>query len=76
MLSNTEYQVNNKSQPFCVKVVHLVPNFQTLAGHDLGAIRLKPTTTLHFNQPLKNQVFSPALDFLFFAKLRLEMYNI
>ena len=25
-LVHTEYQVNHKTQPFCVKVVHLVPN--------------------------------------------------
>ena len=31
-LVHTEYQVNHKTQQFCVKVVHLVPNVQTLAG--------------------------------------------
>jgi hypothetical protein len=38
-LVHTEYQVNHKTQPFWVKVVHLVPNVQILAGHDIGAIR-------------------------------------
>ena len=57
---HTEYQVNHKTQPFCVKVVHLVvTNVQTLAGHDVGAIRLAPTTTLHFNQPLKTKYSVP-----------------
>ena len=51
-LVDTEYQVNHKTQPFWVKVVHLVPNVQTLAGHDVGAIRLAPTTTLHFDTVL------------------------
>ena len=45
-LVHTEYQVNHKTQPFWVKVVHLVPNVQSLAGHDVGAIRLAPMTTL------------------------------
>ena len=38
-------------------MVRLVPNAQTLAGHDVGAIRLAPTTTLHFNQPLKKNIY-------------------
>ena len=58
-LVHTEYQVNHKNKPFWVKVVHLVPNVQTLAGHDVGAIRLAPTTTLHFNQPLKTKYSVP-----------------
>jgi hypothetical protein len=74
-LVHTEYQVNHKTQPFCVKVVHLVPNVQTLAGHDIGAIGLAPTTTLHFNQPLKTKYSVPHCIF-FFAKIRLEIYNI
>ena len=45
-LVHTEYQVNHKTQSFLVKVVHLVPNAQNLAGHDVGTIRLAPTTTL------------------------------
>ena len=54
-LVHTQYQVNHKTQPFWVKVVHLVPNVQTLAGHDIGAIRLAPTTTLHFDTVLKTK---------------------
>ena len=46
-LVHTEYQVNYKTQLFWVKEAHLVPNVQILAGHDVGAIRLAPTTTLH-----------------------------
>ena len=42
-LVHTQYQVNHKTQPFWVKVVHLVPNVQTLAGHDVGVIRLAQT---------------------------------
>ena len=48
-LVNTEYQENHKTQPFWVKVVHLVPNVQTLAGHDICAICLAPTTTPNKN---------------------------
>ena len=45
-LVHTESQVNHKTQGFWVKVVHLVPNVQTLAGHANGTIYLAPTTTL------------------------------
>ena len=48
-LLHTESQVNHKSQPFWIKRVHLVPNDHTQAWHVVGAIRLAPTTTLHFN---------------------------
>jgi hypothetical protein len=41
-------QVHHKRQPFWIKVVYLVPNVQTLAGHAVGTICLAPTTTLHF----------------------------
>ena len=58
-LMHTEYQAIHKTQPFYVKVVHLVPNVQTLARHDVGAIRLAPTTTLHFNQTLKTKYSVP-----------------
>ena len=74
-LVHTEYQVNHKTQPFWVKVVYLVPNVETLAGHAVGTIRLAPTTTLHFDT-VHNQVFILTLDFLFFAKIRLEITNI
>jgi hypothetical protein len=30
-------------------MVYLVPNFQTLAEHAVGTIRLAPTTTLYLN---------------------------
>ena len=50
-----QYQVNHKTQPFWVKVVHLVPNVQTLAGRDVGAICLAPTTTLYFDTVLKTK---------------------
>ena len=51
-LVHTESQVNHKTQPFWVKVVHQVPNVQT---NDVGAIRLAPTTTLHFDTVLKTK---------------------
>ena len=75
-LVHTEYQVNHKTQPFWVKVVHLVPNVQTLAGQDIGAIRLAPTTTLHFDTVLKTKYSFRHWIFLFFAKIRLEIANI
>ena len=52
-LLHAESQVNIKTQPFWVNVVHLVPNVQTLAGHAVGTIQMAPTTTLHFNTVLK-----------------------
>ena len=72
----TEYQVNHETQPFWVKVVHLVPNVQTLAGQDIGAIRLAPTTTLHFDTVLKTKYSFRHWIFLFFAKIGLEIANI
>ena len=45
-LVHTESQVNHKTQPFWVKVVHLVANVQILAGHAIGTIGLAPSTTL------------------------------
>ena len=72
----TEYQVNHKTQPFWVKVVYLVPNVQTLAGHDVGAICLAPTTTLHFDTVLKTKYSFRHWIFLFFAKIGLEIANI
>ena len=56
-LVHTEYQVNHKTQLFWVKVVHLVPNVQTLAG----TIHLAPTTTLHFDTVLKTKYLVPRL---------------
>jgi hypothetical protein len=59
----TEYQVNHKTQPFWVKVVHPVPNLQTLAGHAIGAIHLAPTTTLHFDT-ITNCQINKQMDFM------------
>ena len=67
-LVHMESQVNHKTQPFWVKVVHLVPNVQTLAGHDVGAIRLAPTTTLHFDTVLKTKYSVPHWIFNFLLK--------
>ena len=67
-LVHMQYQVNHKTQPFWVKVVHLVPNVQTLAGHDIGAIRLAPTTTLHFDTVLKTKYSVPHWIFNFLLK--------
>ena len=39
-LVHTEYQVNHKTQPFWVKVVHIVPNVQSLAGHAIDTIHV------------------------------------
>ena len=52
-LVHTESQVNHKTQPFWVKVVHLVPIDHTLAGHVVGTIHLAPTTTLHLDTVIK-----------------------
>ena len=62
----TEYQVNHKKQLFWVKVVHLVPNVQTLAGHAIGTIHLAPTSTLHFDTVLKPSFYS-CIGFLIFC---------
>ena len=66
-----EYQVNQKTKLFVVKVVHLVPNVQTLAGHVVGTIHLAPTV-----HSTKDQVSSPELDFLFFTRIMLEITNM
>ena len=57
-LVHKEYQVNHTTHPFWVKVVHLVPNVQTLAGHDVGTNNYP-----QFQHSTKNQVFSPTEDF-------------
>ena len=57
-LVHTEYQVNQKTQPFWVNVVHLGPNVQTLAGHAFGTIHLAQTTT-HFDTELKTKYLVP-----------------
>ena len=74
-LVHTKYEVNHKTQLFWVKVVHLVPNVQTLAGHVIGTIGLAPSTTL-LQHAIKNQVLITALYFSFYAKIRLEITNI
>ena len=61
-LVHTEYQVNHKTQPFWVKVVHLLPNVQTLARHAVSTIHLAPTTTLHFDTVLKTKYLSIPVD--------------
>ena len=58
---HTEYQLNHKTQLFWVKVVHLVPNVQNLAGHAVGTIHLAPTTTLHFDTVLKTKYRTRAI---------------
>ena len=45
-------------------MVHLVPNIQTLAGH--------APSIWHQQHSTKNQVFIPALDILFFAKIKCQ----
>ena len=69
-LVHREYRVNPKTQPFWVKAVHLVPNVQTW-HHRFGTIDYPP-----FQHAIKSQEFIPALDFSFFAKIRLEIANI
>ena len=64
----TEYLVNHLTQLLWVKVVHLVTDIQTLAGHAVG------TTSLHFDTVLKTKYFFSHLDFfLLFATIRLEI---
>ena len=75
-LVHMESQVNHKSQPFWIRRFHIVPNVQTLAGQDIGAIRLAPTTTLQFDTVLKTKYSFRHWIFLFFAKIRLEIANI
>ena len=40
-LKTGAYGVNNKTKPFWVKVVHLVPNVQILAGHSDDTIHFE-----------------------------------
>ena len=76
-LVHSKSQVNHKTQPFWVKVVHLVPNAQILAGHAVGTFHLVPTTTLHFHFVLKTKFLFLHWIFIFFAKIRLiEITNI
>ena len=69
-LVHAEYQVNHKTQPIWVKVVHLVPNVQILAGHAVGAIHLAPTATLHLDTVLKTKYLFPHWIFYFLLKIR------
>ena len=62
-LVHTEYQVNQKTQSFWVKVVHLVPNVQTLAGHAIGAIHLATTTALQKLSILSCIMAFPVVEF-------------
>ena len=63
------YAVPSKSQNLTVLGQGgLVPNVQTLAGHDIGAIRLAPTTTLHFDTVLKTKYSVPHWIFNFLLK--------
>ena len=64
----TEYQVNHKNQPFWVKVIHLVPNVYTLAGHAVGAIHLARITNLYFNTVHKTKYLFPHWIFYFLLK--------
>ena len=65
---HTEYQVNHKTQPFCVKVVHLIPNVQTLAGHEFG-IELVSKELNHFgvNAGLFRQIGGHSSRFVLFC---------
>ena len=51
--------LNHNTQQFWFKVVHLVPNIQTLAGHDVGTMHLAPTITVHFDTVLKTKYSVP-----------------
>ena len=57
-LVHTKYQVNHKTQLFWVKVVHLVPNVQTLAGHAVGTIHLAPNgfVICNIKDPMKDGI--------------------
>ena len=47
-----ESQVNQKTKPFQVKGVHLMPNGHMLAGFAIGAIRLATTATFQLRSVL------------------------
>ena len=69
IFENGAYGVPSKSQKpnhyFWVKVVHLVPKIQTLAGHSVGTIRLAPTTTLYFDTVHKTKGIHSHIGFFF-----------
>ena len=62
-LVHTEYQVNKKKL-FWVKVVYLVPDGQTLAGHDVGANLFGTNNYPPIPHITKNQVFIHTSYFL------------
>ena len=65
------YRVPSKSQnsTVLVKVVHLVPNVQTLAGYAVGTICMAPTTILNFDTVHKTKyLFSPSSCFDIFIQ--------
>ena len=74
-LVHRDYQVNHKTQKFWVKVVHLVPNVHTLAGHAIGTIDLALKATLHFDTIHKTKYLFPHWIF-FLTKIGLEITNI
>ena len=65
-LVHTEYQVNHKTQSFWVKVVHLVPKVQRLAGLAVCTIRLAPATNSISTQYTKPNIHSHIGFFIFF----------
>ena len=69
-LVHTESQVNYKTQRFWIKMVHLVSNVQTLAGHAVGTIHLAPKTKYPpFRHSTKNQVsFHSRIEFFIFLQ--------
>ena len=75
-LMHTESQVNHKTQPFWIKVVHLVANVQILARHAVGTIGLATSTTIHFDTVLKMKYSFPHWIFNFLLKIRIEIPNI
>ena len=75
-LVHMEYQVNHKTQPFWVKVVHLVPNVHTVAGHAVGAICLAPTATLHFDTAHITKYLVSHWKLFFLSKISLEITNV
>ena len=65
-LVHAKYQVNHKTQPFWINVVHQVPNIQTIAGHSVGAIRLAPITT----QYTKSSIYSRIAHWIFYFLIK------
>ena len=57
-------------------MVHLVPNVHTLAGHVIGAIRLAPTATLHFDTVHKTKYLFSHLMILYLMDPELFIYQL